>query len=232
MSLVRWYAPQISNTGAIPLPVLALGSYPQRFCPFHRQTSIGDRAVVVSSTVGKASLIGAGSMVLNSKVGDGVSIGMGSKVFKGCTIGANAILAAGSVLPADTTIPAGEMWGGSPAKKIGMVTPTDSAGIARTAEATAELAKLHMDEAWKHPGLVEQEKEDWKREVHRTPARAATLRYDPKWVPLPTLGEKLNSIGVHDKWSCTGSPSTSIIRSFGVSIPVHAPAPSISNDIM
>ncbi len=41
-----------------------------------------------------------------------------------------------------------------PAKKLGTATPEDAAGIVQIAEVTAEMGKLHMDEAWKHPGLV------------------------------------------------------------------------------
>ena len=41
---------------------------------------------------------------------------MHSIILKGCTIGDNSIIAAGSVVCSD--VPAGEIWGGNPAKFI------------------------------------------------------------------------------------------------------------------
>lgn len=49
-------------------------------------------------------------------IGNNVWIGAHSVILKGVTIGDNAIIAAGSVVTGN--IPAGELWGGTPAKKI------------------------------------------------------------------------------------------------------------------
>lgn len=49
-------------------------------------------------------------------IGNDVWIGSHSVVLDGCTIGDGAIVAAGSVVLGD--IPAGEIWGGNPARKI------------------------------------------------------------------------------------------------------------------
>jgi len=49
-------------------------------------------------------------------IGDDVFIGAGCLVLKGVTIGDGALVAAGSVVAKD--IPAGEVWGGNPAKCI------------------------------------------------------------------------------------------------------------------
>jgi len=89
-----------------------------------------------------------------------------------------------------------QTWGGSPAKFVSKTAETDVAGIINISVVTAELGKLHMEEAWKDPALVNQEHDDYKREVHRTPEYISSLRYDPGWVPLPTLGEHLSKIGV------------------------------------
>ena len=109
-------------------------------------------------------------------------------------------LAAGSVLPAGASVPDGEEWAGSPAKKVGTNSEDDAAGLAAHGALTAELAALHADEAWKDMGLVEQEKGDYKREKGRTAEYIQTMREDPGWVPMPTLGEKLSEIGAREQY--------------------------------
>ncbi len=45
---------------------------------------------------------------------------------------------------------------------------------------------------------VEIDAEDYKRDAERTPAMIASQRFDPKWVPMPTLGKQLEEIGAFD----------------------------------
>lgn len=52
-------------------------------------------------------------------IGDHVFVGANTIILKGVNIGEKAIIGAGSVVTRD--IPAGEIWAGNPAKKIGMV---------------------------------------------------------------------------------------------------------------
>jgi len=160
-------------------------------------SSVGDRAVIVDSIVGKNALIGAGAILQSAQVGDGCSVGMGCKVGKGAKLMSGSSLAAGSVLPAGAVVPAGQVWSGSPASYVSDVSSEAADGVVRSAEVTMELSKVHMDEAWKDLALVEQEHEDYKRQNFRTPDYIASLREDPKWVPLPTLGEHLTKFGVH-----------------------------------
>ena len=160
-------------------------------------SNVGDRAVVIDSVVGKHVHIGAGAIVQFATLSDASSVGMGSKIGQGSSLGKGAALAAGSVLPANTAVPAGQLWSGNPAKLVGPLGPESNSATVRTAEVIAELAALHMVEAWKDLGLVNQEHEDYKREAYRTPDFIASLRADPKWEPLPTLGETLTKIGVH-----------------------------------
>jgi len=166
-------------------------------CTIGEMSSVGDRSLVVDSVVGKSVCIGAGSILTSATVGDESSIGAGCKVLKGSSVGARSILTAGSVVPAGTSIPSGEVWSGSPAKKVAAVSEEDLAGIVSFADVTAELAKLHMDEAWKPLALVEQEHADYKRQRERTPDMISFMRYDPKWIPLPTLGGFLKKIDLH-----------------------------------
>ena len=60
---------------------------------------------------------------------DNALIGMGSTLLDGCEIGEGSIVAAGALVLQNTKIPAGEIWGGVPAKYIKPVRPgqTDNA---------------------------------------------------------------------------------------------------------
>lgn len=162
-------------------------------------SSVGDRAIVTASTVGRGVNIGAGALVTSAKVGDNCSVGMGAKVLKGASLGTGSMLAAGSVLPAGTFVPSGQLWAGNPAKWVGEVGADQLQGLESTAALTAELASLHAAEAWKDYALVEEEAGDYKRQMHRTPDYISYLREDPKWVPMPTLGEYLTKIGAHSQ---------------------------------
>lgn len=54
-------------------------------------------------------------------VGSGVTVGVKAVILPGVVIGDGAIVAAGAVVTKGVRISAGEIWGGVPAKKIGMV---------------------------------------------------------------------------------------------------------------
>lgn len=54
------------------------------------------------------------------KIGDNVTCGLMSVILPGCEIGDGAILAANAVLKKGTKVGAHEIWGGVPARKIGM----------------------------------------------------------------------------------------------------------------
>lgn len=57
-------------------------------------------------------------------IGDDVLIGTSAMVLKGVTVGEKAIIGAGSVVACD--VPAGEIWSGNPACRIGRVTEAET----------------------------------------------------------------------------------------------------------
>lgn len=180
-----WYSSMVSGTKAA--------------CEIGEMSTVGDRSIVVDSIIGKNVCIGAGCILSSVNIGDESSVGMGCKMLKGSSLGANAILVAGSLLPAGVSVPSGEVWGGSPAKKVGAAGEDDANGIVSVAELTSEIAKMHADEAWKDFYLIEQEHDDYKRETERTTQKIRSLRRDPGWVPLPTLGGTLSKMEAHSQ---------------------------------
>ena len=57
---------------------------------------------------------------------DGALIGMGSTLLDNCEVGEGSIVAAGALVLQNTKIPAGEIWGGVPAKYLKPVRPGQS----------------------------------------------------------------------------------------------------------
>ena len=73
---------------------------------------------------------------------DHALIGMGSTLLDGCEIGEGAIVAAGALVLQNTKIPAGEIWGGVPAKYIKPVRP----GQTDNAEHYVAYSKFYLEE--------------------------------------------------------------------------------------
>ena len=70
-------------------------------------------------TVGHAAIIHA------CKLHDFAFVGMGATVLDGAVIEEGAMLAAGALLTPGKRIPKGELWGGSPARKMRDIPPAD-----------------------------------------------------------------------------------------------------------
>lgn len=81
--------------------------------------SIGDEAIIGQDSVITAHTINSGSISLQQvKIGARATIGVNVVIMSGVEIGEDSIIAAASVVVPETHIPSGEMWGGTPAKKI------------------------------------------------------------------------------------------------------------------
>ena len=93
--------------------------------------------------IGNDVLIGHMVMLHGSVLHDGAFIGIGSIVMDGCTIGRDAMLAAGSLLSPGKTIGAAELWMGRPAKKLRDLSPEDIAANRRGAAHYVALARMH-----------------------------------------------------------------------------------------
>jgi len=88
--------------------------------------SVGHNAVVHGCTIGDASLIGMGAVVLN-----------------GATLGANCLVAAGAVILEGTVVPPRSLVAGVPAKVRRELTDEEVSHIEFNAEGYKALAKKH-----------------------------------------------------------------------------------------
>lgn len=83
--------------------------------------SIGDDVVVGGDvTLIAHSVEGANLVTAPVKIGNNVTLGLMTVIMPGCQIGNGAVLAANAVLKKGTVVGENEIWGGVPAKKIGM----------------------------------------------------------------------------------------------------------------
>ncbi|MCY4561629.1 MAG: gamma carbonic anhydrase family protein [Flavobacteriaceae bacterium] len=92
----------------------------------HR-VNIQDGAVIhgtyktAHTLIGHDVSIGHNAIVHGCTIEEKVLIGMGSIIMDHCHIGTNSIIGAGAVLPRNTIVPPGSVYGGIPAKLIKMV---------------------------------------------------------------------------------------------------------------
>lgn len=95
-------------------------------------------------------------------------IGEAAQILDGATVGTNSIIEAGSVITPGTKVPSGELWAGSPAKKVRALTSEEIASISETAHDTLELAFLHSVENSKdYKTLITEEEDRLDRELRK-----------------------------------------------------------------
>ncbi len=69
-------------------------------------------------TIGNHVSIAHGAIVHGCSIHDMVLIGMGAILMDHVVVESNSIIAAGALIPKDTTVKSGSVWAGVPAKKI------------------------------------------------------------------------------------------------------------------
>ena len=97
---------------------------------------------VVRGDVAPITIIGHNVTVHACTIHDNALIGMGSTLLDNCEIGEGSIVAAGALVLQNTKIPAGEIWGGVPAKYIKPVRP----GQTDNAKHYVEYSKYYLNE--------------------------------------------------------------------------------------
>ena len=91
--------------------------------------TIGDEAIIGQDSVITAHAITSGAIILAEVlIGNRATVGVNVVIMPGVVVGEGAVVAAGAVVAPNTQIPAGELWGGIPAKKIKDIESSDIRG--------------------------------------------------------------------------------------------------------
>ena len=76
------------------------------------------------TTIGRRCILGHDALLFAHVIGDDVTVGAHAIVMPGVRIGHGAIVSAGAVVSKNTRIPAGETWGGVPARRLRSAPPS------------------------------------------------------------------------------------------------------------
>jgi carbonic anhydrase/acetyltransferase-like protein (isoleucine patch superfamily) len=104
------------------------------------ETNIQDGAVIhatykqASTTIGSRVSIAHNAIVHGCEIEDDVLIGMGAIIMDHAYIGSGAVIAAGAVVLPNTRVPAGKIFGGTPARELKDTGEEMIAVIRRTAK--------------------------------------------------------------------------------------------------
>ncbi|HEV7371280.1 gamma carbonic anhydrase family protein [Arenibaculum sp.] len=111
-----------------------------------RRTNIQDGTVIHVASRGQGTYVGDGvtvghmALLHACTVDDGAFIGMKACVMDGAVVESGAMVAAGALVTPGKRVPRGELWAGSPARKLRDLTADEIAGFARQAAHYVELA--------------------------------------------------------------------------------------------
>lgn len=145
--------------------------------------AVGCGATVTgATTLGDHASLGARSSVANAKIGARATIEPCATVFG--TVGADARVAAGSLVPTGMSVPDGELWAGSPAVFVQKIEAVD------VDPAFEALTLAHADEVAKPYTQLLEEEEKWADAQERHP------RYFQPDAPDHLDGVSVQGVGV------------------------------------
>ncbi|MCO5614759.1 hypothetical protein L7F22_069043 [Adiantum nelumboides] len=113
--------------------------------------------------IGSGVTVGHSAVLHGCTVEDDAFIGMGATLLDGVHVQKNAMVAAGSVVCQDTTVPAGEVWAGNPAKMLRKLRDEEIAFFPKSAEHYAKLAETHAKENSRTYKELLADKKLWKK---------------------------------------------------------------------
>ena len=120
------------------------------------------------TTVGKGVVVSAGAILHGCTLEDGCLVGEGAQVMDGAKIGAAAMVMPGAFVGVGKTVPAGQLWGGVPARYLREVTQAEAEKVASVSQQNALLASEHALEGAKSWQTIEQEEYDHEQMAGRS----------------------------------------------------------------
>lgn len=114
------------------------------------RTNVQDGTIVHIATDAFPTLIGAGVTIGHSAtihactLEDDSFVGMGATVMDGAVVERHAMVAAGALVTPGKVVRAGELWAGSPARKMRDLTPQEVERIHTSAIHYCELARSYL----------------------------------------------------------------------------------------
>jgi len=93
--------------------------------------------------IGSDVLIGHAALIHGCKLCDGSFVGMRAVILNNAVVETGALVAAGALVTEGARVPTGEIWGGSPAKKIGELQPATAEGMRAAVKSYVDLGRRH-----------------------------------------------------------------------------------------
>jgi carbonic anhydrase/acetyltransferase-like protein (isoleucine patch superfamily) len=108
-------------------------------------TSSGSLGTKPQNTViGSNVTIGHQASIHGCSIEDEALIGMGATLLEGSKIEKGAMVAAGATVQPGTIVPAGEIWGGNPAKHLRPLKPEEKSFLSESAEHYVNVSAEHL----------------------------------------------------------------------------------------
>jgi len=114
------------------------------------RTNIQDGTVVHVATdsfptlIGSDVLIGHTALIHACTIEDGAFVGMQACVMDGAVVESKAMVAAGALVTPGKRVPSGELWAGSPAKKLRDLSPEEQAGLKQATDHYVNVARSYQ----------------------------------------------------------------------------------------
>ena len=96
-----------------------------------------------ATVIGANVLVGHGALIHGCELRDHSFVGMRAVILNKSVVETGALVAAGALVTEGTRIPAGEIWGGNPARKIGLLRDKAAQAMRAAVESYVDLAARH-----------------------------------------------------------------------------------------
>ncbi|MEH6403198.1 MAG: gamma carbonic anhydrase family protein [Sneathiella sp.] len=96
--------------------------------------------------VGDDVLVGHNCIIHGCTLENGSFVGMGTTVLDGVVVESGGMVAAGALVTPNKRVPSGQLWGGSPAKRLRDLSDEEVKNLTSGAKHYAELAQIYKKE--------------------------------------------------------------------------------------